>query len=377
MNDLKIIAHIDMDAFFAAIEERENSRYAGLPIVIGADPKGGMGRGVVSTANYAARKYGIFSAMPISAAWRLAREGKRKGGKETIFLPVNHDYYSEVSGRIMDIIKKQVEIVEQVSIDEAYMDLSFAKDYTDAIKLVKALKNEIKEKEKLTASVGIGPNKLIAKLASAKNKPDGLTIVEEKDAESFISMLRPRDIPGIGPKTEEKLHKKGIYSIENLKKENRNSLIDWFGKWGSDIYEKVRGIDNTELSTSSVPKSISEQETYEKDTFDSAFLLGRINHLSQKVHERMVDEGISGFRTVGIVVRFADFTTMTRVKSLGEFSGNLNDIKNISLKLFLPFLDSRENPHGKKIRLLGVKIENLELIDHSRGIDIHKPSNSS
>src|SRR3989344_8900142 len=163
---MRIIAHLDLDAFFAAVEERDKPRLKGRPIVIGADPEDGKGRGVLSTANYAARKYGIHSAMPISHAWRLAKEAEKQGQEPAIFLTGSYERYGEVSDKIMAIISKYSEHIEQASVDEAYIDLSYAQDFIKAAEICRQIKKEIKSKEKLTASVGLAPNKLIAKIAS-------------------------------------------------------------------------------------------------------------------------------------------------------------------------------------------------------------------
>ncbi|MBC7074094.1 DNA polymerase IV, partial [Candidatus Parcubacteria bacterium] len=205
----RIILHCDMDYFFAQIEERDNPQFKGKPVVVGADPKGGKGRGVVSTANYEARKYGIKSGMPISKAYKLC--------PNAIFLPVNIELYEKVSEKIMQIIKKYSPIWEIVSLDEAYLDVSFLKDWEGAKKLGEQLKKEIFEKEKLTCTVGVGPNKTIAKLAAEKSKPNGLKVIKPNEVQQFLDPLDIDDLPGIGPKTAEKLRAIGINQICELK----------------------------------------------------------------------------------------------------------------------------------------------------------------
>lgn len=363
MKKQRIIAHVDMDAFFAAIEERDNPRYRRMPIVVGADPKAGMGRGVVSTANYTARMYGIHSAMPISSAWKLSLQAASRGSAETVFLPVDMPKYVKTSHEVMTILREHVDTIEQTSIDEAYLDLSFTNDFNKAKKLISRLKEEIKKKQLLTTSVGVGPNKLIAKLASAKNKPNGLTVVKPKEIEEFMDNLALRDIPGIGPKTEEKLQRQRIFTIRELKKASHNDLLLWFGKWGTDIYEKVRGVDNSLLQTSRQAKSVSEQETFDSDTRSASFLMDKILQLAGKVHERLADENIKSFRTITITVRFHDFETKNRSHTLKSASSDCQTLKQEALKLFLPFLNTRQNPKHKPVRLLGVGIENLETMD--------------
>ena len=174
---MRIVGHLDMDAFFAAIEERDDPSLSGLPIVVGADPRAGKGRGVVSTANYPARAYGIHSALPISQAWRLSEAARNQGKPPVRFLPVRMEHYAEVSAHVMETLRRFVFSVEQASIDEAYFDLSSCESYTLAEDICRRVKRAIRDEERLTASVGIGPNKLIAKIASGMCKPDGLTTV--------------------------------------------------------------------------------------------------------------------------------------------------------------------------------------------------------
>lgn len=357
---LRIIAHLDMDAFFAAIEERDNPRFADMPIVVGADPKEGRGRGVVSTANYKARQYGIHSAMPISSAWRLVQAATKVGKTKTIFLPVNGPHYAEVSEKIMKILQKYASCIEQTSIDEAYLDLSFTGSFEAAIALIQKIKEEIKVKERLTASVGIGPNKLLSKIASGRRKPDGLTVITPSQIESFLEPLSIREIPGIGPKTGEFLNQKKIFKVADLKKVPQENLVSWLGKWGSDLYEKVRGIDDLPLEVIRKIKSISEQETFETDTLSPAFLIERLNGMATRVISRMKAEKVLGFKNVTVMVRFFDFETKSRSHTLTTFSSSLNVLQIEALKLFLPFLDRRENPKRKPIRLIGVGIENFK-----------------
>lgn len=378
-----IIAHLDMDAFFAACEERANPQFTGLGIIVGADPKLGTGRGVVSTANYQARKYGIHSAMPITTAWRLSQNALKRGEPKTVFLPVNGSYYSQVSDRIFTLVRKYVRTVEQTSIDEAYLDLSSRfpqipqnpqipntsdryhlvseqQGYNEAEILIRRIKNEISATEKLTASVGIGPNKLIAKMASAKYKPDGLTVIKPDEVEEFLDPLPIGDIPGLGPKSEEFFHQKNIYKISQLKQIAKDQLQMWAGKWGEDIWEKAHGIDDSLVTVEREIKSISEQETFEKDTASAAFILDELNKLASRVIERMHNDKISSFKTVTIVVRFADFITKNRAHTLKDYTDSLTIFRNEAIKLILPFLDRRENPKKKLIRLIGVGIEGFD-----------------
>ncbi len=349
-----------MDAFFAAVEERDRPRIKGRPIVVGADPKGGMGRGVVSTANYKAREYGIRSALPISTAWRYSEAAKRKGLPPAVFLDVNMERYSEVSGRIMAILKKHVPSIEEASVDEAYLDLSSAGSYENAEKLCRKIKDEIKSSEKLTASVGIGPNKLVAKIASDEHKPDGLTAIREENAEKFLEPLSVRKIPGIGPKTEERFRTLGIRTVKDAKKFSKSELEEMLGKWGTELYNKLRARDDSPLVEEWVAKSVGEQETFEADTANPNFLRERLRGLSDQVHARFRKGGFKSFRSVTVTVRFADFNTKTRSGTLKIKTDKKEALYFEALRLFMPFLDRRENPERKKIRLMGVRVEKLE-----------------
>jgi DNA polymerase IV (DinB-like DNA polymerase) len=356
---MRIIGHLDMDAFFASVEERDNPRLRGLPVVVGADPKGGKGRGVVSTANYQARKYGIHSALPISRAWRLSEAAKLRGEAPAVFLRVNIDRYAEVSERIMQILRSNVPLVEKAGIDEAYLDLSFAGSFKKATEICRSIKKEIKAKEQLTASVGIGPNKLIAKIASGQQKPDGLTVVTPKKAWAFLQPLAVREIPGIGPKTEMLLKEKGVRVVHDLRKFTRKALQEALGKRGSELYKKVRGRNETPVVEEYEVKSIGEQMTFPEETEDSDFVSEQLGALCRDVFIRFRESGFRGFRTVAITVRFADFETKTRCHTVRKPIATNELLESEAFKLLLPFLNARENPQNKKFRLVGVRVEKL------------------
>jgi DNA polymerase IV (DinB-like DNA polymerase) len=273
MAAVNIIGHLDMDAFFAAVEERDHPEWRGLPLVVGADPKDGRGRGVVATANYPARRYGIHSAMPISRAWDLAEAARRRGEPATIFVTPNFPRYAEFSRRIMALVRRHVPLIQVVGIDEAYLDLGFCQSFRVARDLCRKIQDEIAAQENLTASVGIGPNKLVAKIASDHRKPQGLTVVRAEEAEDFLAPLPIRIIPGVGPKTEQFLARQGIRKVADVKGLAPEELERLLGKWGLALYEKVRGRGSAVLKTSREPKSIGEQETYSKDTRTWGFSL--------------------------------------------------------------------------------------------------------
>src|SRR3989344_2829767 len=363
----RIIAHLDMDAFFAAVEEREKPHLKGLPIVVGCDPMEGKGRGVVSTANYLARKYGIHSALPIARAWQFSQSAKKEGKPEVVFLEPNIKKYSGVSQKIFEIIRKYSLQVEESSIDEAYFDLSFVKSFKQAESICQKIKNEIKEKEKLTASIGIGPNKLIAKLASDFQKPDGLTVIGTDDkkkctelVEIFLNPLPIRKIPGIGPKTEIVLKNKGINFVKDLKNLSKEKLKEMLGKWGADLYDMARGRDNSPIIEEYEIKSIGEHETFLKDTKDAGFLFQKLNELAENIINRFNQGDFRKFKAITLTVRFADFETKTSSKTLSKPINSLDNLKFEALKLLTPFLSAQKNPRKKLIRLIGLRIEKLE-----------------
>ena len=356
----RIIAHVDMDAFFAAIEARDTPALRGVPLVVGADPRGGHGRGVVATSNYQARAYGIHSATPITTAWRLSEAARRQGKPPVTFVSVDMDKYRAVSERVMGIMRRFMPHIEPASIDEAYGDLSAAGSYGKAEAHSRAMKEAIRAEERLTASVGIGPNKLVAKIASGMQKPDGLTVVSDEAAETFLEPMSVRAIPGIGPKTEAALAKNGFTTIRDLRRCSLDDMEQLFGKRGADFYGNIRGLDDSPIVEDWQVKSIGEQQTFDQDTGDAGLLCAALGALCHGVSERLHREGFDSFRTVVLTVRFGDFETKSRAHTLREACGDDMTLKREALKLMMPFLDRRENPQHKKIRLLGVRVEKLQ-----------------
>ena len=360
---MRIIVHVDMDAFYAAVEERLNPALRDLPVVVGADPKEGKGRGVVTTANYRARKFGIRSALPISRAWRFAETARRRGEPPTVFILPNMSLYREVSGRIMQILQRHADAFEEASIDEAYLDVSSLETFAAAQQRMIRLKDEIRDLEGLGCSVGIAPNKLIAKIASDRQKPDGLTVVEPEQVADFLSPLPLRVIPGIGPKSEYFLHEKNLRTIEDLRQVPESALVEWFGKWGKRLCEKVRGIDDSEVSNEWTRKSLGEQETFDEDTRDQARVTGRLDRMAERIIAKLKAKEFQGFRTVTVTVRFSDFQTTNRSRSLKDGiridDDALHRLQEAALALIQPFFDARENPRAKGFRLIGLRAERL------------------
>ncbi len=341
----RIVLHLDMDHFFTAVEERKNPKLKGKPVVVGADPKKGKGRGVVSTCNYEARKYGIGSGMPISRAYKLC--------KDAIYLPVNMKLYVSVSEKVMDIIRKYSDKHEQVSVDEMFLDLTHkVKNYDEAVVLAKKIKRELKQKEKLTCSIGIGPNKFIAKIASDMQKPDGLTVVKPEKVLSFLRLLKVRKLWGVGPKTEERLKEMKIYRVGDLRKWKVRDLVEEFGSFGYVLHDMAKGIDHSDVEEEEGIKSIRRERTYQKDTKDKKTIFGTIDKLAKEVYDDVKDYDVV-FRTVTIRVRYEDFETHTASKTLKFKTDKLIDIKKTAKMLMEKFLSK------KKIRLVGVGVANL------------------
>jgi DNA polymerase IV (DinB-like DNA polymerase) len=356
---MRIIAHVDMDAYYASVEARHNPALRDRPVVVGADPKEGHGRGVVEAASYAARRYGIRSAMPISRAWKLAQAARRRGEPETVFVHGNRPLYVEVSERVMAILASSGDAFEEASIDEAYLDLSSLGSFESAEARARSIKREIAEREGLTCSIGLGPNKLVAKIASDYRKPDGLTVVVPDDVQAFLDPMGIRVIPGIGPKTEAELHERGIRTVRDLRGLELAQLADWFGRWGEELHAKAHGRSDSPVSNEWEPKSVGEQETFEVNTLDAGFILERVRALAREVFARAGRQGFRAFRTVTITVRFAHFRTLTRSHTAREAIASEAELAASAERLFAPFLDARENPRGTKIRLIGVRAEKL------------------
>ena len=357
---VRIIAHVDMDAFYASVEAHHNPALRDKPVVVGADPKEGRGRGVVEAASYAARRYGIRAAMPISRAWKLAQAAIAKGEEAVVFVHGNRRLYVEMSERVMAILATAGDAFEEASIDEAYLDLSSLGSFEAAAERARALKREIAEREGLTCSVGLGPNKLVAKIASDFKKPDGLTIVTEDEVQGFLDPMSIRVIPGIGPKTEAELNGRGIRTVSDLRGLDAIQLSEWFGRWGEDLHAKARGLSNSVVSNEWEPKSVGEQETFEVNTLDAEFILERVRALAGEVFARLRRQGFRACRTVTITVRFAHFRTLTRAHTSREDVASEDALYGSAALLFAPFFDARENPRGTKIRLIGVRAEKLQ-----------------
>jgi len=343
---MRIILHVDLDAFFPAVEVREHPELKGKPVIIGADPKEGKGRGVVSSASYEARKFGVKSAMPISRAWKLCPEG--------VYLRPHFDLYIPASNGIMKILKNHADKFEQGGIDEAFLDISSrVKDFDEAREFAQLLMEEVLEKEKLTCSVGVGPNKMVAKIASDFRKPYGLTVVKEEDVREFLFPLKVRKIPAVGPKTERILKELNIETVRDLASADPEMLMKLFGVWGARLHEFANGIDYSEVTEEYETKSIGRDSTFEKDMDDQEKILQVLDALTEEVHEDAIANGFK-FKTITVRIRYQHFETHTRSKSLLFPTNDLDILRNNARRLIEPFLRG-----NKKIRLIGVRVSNL------------------
>jgi len=343
----QIVLHVDMDSFFASIEVREKPELRGLPVVVGADPRGGKGRGVVSTCSYEARRYGIHSAMPISQAYKLC--------PDAAFVPVNIKLYVQVSANVMEIMKRFAEKFQQYSVDEAYLipgpDI---KNYEEAAIIALRIKDEVQRQERITCSVGVGPNKLIAKIASGFQKPDGLTVVRPQDVRDFLFPLNVSKIPGIGEKTTEHLKLMGITKVEELANCDIQRLSEKFGKMGLWMKQVAYGLDFSEVKEwEEAVKSISRSGTFDQDTNDPVKILGFLEMLAESVHKALLRNCFL-FKIVTLKVRYDDFSTYTRSKTVPVWTSDIFVIKRIATQLLCEFIGRQ------KIRLVGVGVSRLK-----------------
>ncbi len=335
-----------MDHFYTAVEEREHPEIKGNPVVVGSDPKEGKGRGVVSTSNYEARKSGVRSGMPISQAWRLC--------PRAVYLPPNFPLYIKVSGEIMTLARRYAGKFEQWGIDEAFLDISDkVKTWDEAEVLARQIKQEIKDKEGLTASIGIGPNKLVAKIASDFRKPDGLTIVKEEEVEKFLDPLAVRKLLWVGRKTEAKLEELGVNTIGDLARYDPSVLASMFGVVGLQMHLMAKGIDKSEVEERVGVKSVSHETTFEEDTADSTAIFQALDALCEDVLKETVNQQLL-FKTVTVKIRYQGFETHTRSKTLPFLTNRLHDLQKTANELL--FTNLRR---GCKVRLIGVRVSSL------------------
>jgi DNA polymerase IV (DinB-like DNA polymerase) len=346
----RIILHLDLDAFYAQCEELRNPSLKDKPVVVCVYSGRTPDSGAVGTANYEARKLGIHSGMPIIFA-------KKKANTETIFLPVDIPYYKSISERIMEIAKSNSGKTETAGLDEAYLDVStIVKTFEGAEQLAKKLKKEIIEQEGLTCSVGIGQNKLIAKMASDFRKPDGLTVVKPEKQKEFISGMGVKKLFGIGPKTEEALLELGIKTIAELAAAKKEFLVESFGeKKGQQLHEFANGIDERPVEENIERQQFSRIGTLKDDSGKFSDINPFLEKLCQDLFERIFKEK-KMFRSVSIIVITDKFQSFTKSRTLEAPKNDLLTITEISAELLREFLSENK---GVSLRRIGVRVSNL------------------
>ncbi|WP_232362578.1 DNA polymerase IV [Desulfogranum mediterraneum] len=337
------IIHIDMDAFFASIEQLDNPRLRGKPVIVGGDPSG---RGVVAACSYEARTFGIHSAMPCAHAQRLCRQA--------VFVRPRRERYLEISRQTMALFSRYTDLVEPLSIDEAFLDITVNHlGNPSATRIAQLLRREIYAVTGLTASAGVSYNKFLAKVASDQNKPDGLSVILPQEAEAFIRRLPVRKFYGVGQVTEKKMHRLGIRTGADLARFSREELSAAFGSNGAFFYEIVRGIDHRPVHIQRTRKSIGSETTLQEDVLELEAVLEVIEEISRQVGGALERRKIGG-RTLSLKVRYDDFTTISRSQSS---PGGFFDSQDIRPQI--PGLLAATEAGQRKIRLLGLTVSNL------------------
>lgn len=344
---MRKIIHIDMDAFFASVEQHDNPELKGKPVAVGGSGE----RSVVATASYEARKFGVRSAMPSVIAKRLC--------PELIFVNHHFERYKEISASVFEIFKEYTEIIEPLSIDEAFLDVTEDKKKIGSATIIaKEIRKEIRKRTGLTASAGISVNKFLAKVASEINKPDGLFLICPEDAEKFIEELPVEKFYGIGKVTSQKMHKLGIHNGSDLKNWDMVSLIRNFGKAGVFFYNIVRGIDDRPVEPEQERKSVGTELTYEKDLVTRFEIIAELYKLEKELMERLEHSETTG-RTITVKIKFSDFRQITRSKTLQNYIRDFD-----TLHKEVTGIRKSINLDGTRIRLLGVSVSNLESEDN-------------
>ncbi len=352
---MNAILLVDMDYFYAACEEVRKPEIKGKPVVVGADPRG-KGRGVVLTCNYIARKYGIRSGMPISMAYRLK--------SDALYILPDFDYYEYVSKAVMDLLRKYATSFEQVSIDEAFVDVSGkAKSDDEVLALAEAIKKEINTRLKMPCSIGVSNSKLVAKMACEAAKPGGIRLVRQEEAKDFMSDMPVGKLYGIGRKTEEKLIAMGYKRVGDLAAANPATLRNAFGVFGIEMHNSANGIDESRVEENGEVKSISRETTFDKDTSDREEIVAMIKRLSDAVVQDVKGRGMS-FKVVTLKIKYPDFTEHLKSKSLGHTSNSVADIVNTAVRLYDTYIDG-----GDGIRKVGIRVSTLIKSSGQRKID--------
>ncbi|MDG6907970.1 MAG: DNA polymerase IV [Nitrososphaerota archaeon] len=357
----RIVFHVDMDSFYASCELSSKPEMRETPFIVGADPKQGKGRGVVVSCSYAARKFGVHSGMPISKSWELC--------PQATYVRPNFELYEQISFRVMQLLRQFADLVEQVSIDEAYLDVTHRiatvledRVEDDELSAIQALADSIRKavtnQEKITCSIGAAETKIVAKIATDTHKPNGFTVVPPGKVLDFLSPLEVSKIPGVGKVTKRILSEDfGVKTIFDLRKVDPGRLRDRFGRNSIWLQNAANGIDESEVVESWDTLSISGETTFEEDEPDYEKVRRVMRDVAEDVHKRALAEGYL-FRNVGIKIRFTGFETHTRSKSLGAYTNSFELLERETEKLLSEFYESE-----KKVRLVGVRVSSLQKIE--------------
>lgn len=342
---LRKIIHIDMDAFYASVEQRDHPEYRDKPIVVGGSPEGRGG--VVATASYEARKFGIRSAMPSKKALELC--------PQVIFLRPRFDAYKEVSSKIREIFRRYTDIIEPLSLDEAYLDVTEdLQSIGSAIEIAKLIKQAIKEELQLTASAGISVNKFVAKIASDMNKPDGLTFIGPSRVEAFIEALPVEKFFGVGKVTAGKMKGMNLHTGADLKKWTEAELVKHFGKAGRFYYQIARGIDDRPVQPHRETKSLAAEDTFAHDLTTPEEMMAELEKIAKTIYNRLIRNQLHA-RTITLKIKYADFKQITRSRTLPNPINDADMIRSTAIELL-----HSTDLENKKIRLLGISLSNFE-----------------
>lgn len=344
----RTVLHVDMDAFFASVEVREDPSLAGQPVVIGADPDGGRGRGVVSTASYEARRYGVHSAMPISQAWRRC--------PDAVYLPPRISLYAEVSARIFEIFRSFTDLVEPLSLDEAFLDVTASHDlFGDGPTIAARIKREIAGAERLTCSVGVAPSKYVAKVASDLEKPDGLVVVPPGTEREFLAPLDVSRLWGAGAKAQERLRRIGLRTIGDVARIERRALEASLGpSAGGRFHELANGVDDRRVNPDAERKSLGKEITFSSDVADRERVEHTLLGLCEGVGRGLRRRGLAG-RTIHLKLRWEGFETLTRQRTLDEAVATTERIWPVARDLFR----EADDP-ARRVRLIGVTLTGFD-----------------
>jgi len=339
-NPDRIILHVDMDAFYASVEQRDNPELKGRPVIVGADPKEGRGRGVVAACSYEARKFGVRSALPISQAWKLCPQGA--------YVPVRMSRYLEVSSQVMEVLHRFTNLVEPLSIDEAFLDVTGSTTlFGSGETIARSIRKQIRDETGLCASVGVAPNKFVAKIASDLKKPDGLVVVKAAAVEAFLQDLPISRLWGVGPKTEAHLREVGIHTILDIRARPVEELARLLGSSGEHLRQLAFGKDDRPVVPNWEARSVSNETTFEVDTDNRDLLLRTLRLLAESVGRRLRRDDLRA-RRITLKLRYEDFETHTKQISLARPTQSDDEIVRAATSLLERF------PLDRRIRLLGV-----------------------